>query len=60
MMSDDYIERYLFDRFDELLEKEPNLSDEETEELDTLGTWFDAYTDYADSFAYVKDYYGFN
>lgn len=53
-------EEYLDSRFQELLDKEPNLDDDELDELDKLGEWFDLWCEYAQKTDELVDYYGYD
>ena len=56
-MKDNY-EDILLARFDELLDKEESgLTPEESEELDALSEWYEAWVDYAQAVDDIRRYY---
>ena len=56
-MKDNY-EDILLARFDELLDKEENgLTPEESEELDALSEWYEAWIDYAQATDEMRRWY---
>ena len=56
-MKDNY-EEILLARFDELLDNEENgLTPEESEELDALSEWYDAWIDYAQATDEMRRWY---
>ena len=56
-MKDNY-EEILLARFDELLDKEESgLTPEESDELDALSEWYDAWIDYAQATDEIRRWY---
>lgn len=55
-MKDNY-EDILLARFDELLDKEPDLTPEESDELDALSEWYEEWVDYAQAVDDIRRYY---
>lgn len=54
----DFYEDALLVRFDELLDKEESgLTPEESEELDALSEWYEAWVDYAQAIDDIRRYY---
>ena len=54
----DFYEDTLLARFDELLDKEESgLTPEESEELDALSEWYEAWVDYAQAVDDIRRYY---
>ena len=54
----DFYEDTLLARFDELLEKEESgLTPEESDELDALSEWYEAWVDYAQAVDDIRRYY---
>ena len=51
------LEAQLLQRFDDLLENESELTDDEQKELDELGNFADAYHDYIMAIMEICDYY---
>ena len=55
-MKDNY-EDILLARFDELLDKEPNLTPDELDELDALSEWYETWLDYAQATDKMRRWY---
>lgn len=54
----DFYEDTLLARFDELLDKEESgLTPEESDELDALSEWYEAWVDYAQAVDDIRRYY---
>ena len=51
------LESKLLQRFDDLLDNEPDLTDDESKELDELGYFYDAYEDYLMAIMEICDWY---
>ena len=55
-MKDFYADTLLA-RFDELLDKEPDLTSDEADELDALSEWYEAWIDYAQATDNIRIWY---
>ena len=55
-MKDNY-EDILLARFDELLDKEPDLTPDEADELDALSEWYEVWLDYALAIDNIRIWY---
>ena len=55
-MKDFYADTLLA-RFDELLDKETGLTPEESDELDALSEWYEAWIDYAQAIDDLRRWY---
>lgn len=55
-MKDFYADTLLA-RFDELLDKEPDLTPDEVDELDALSEWYEAWVDYAQAVDNIRTWY---
>ena len=51
------LESQLLQRYDDLLDDEPVLTDDECKELDELGYFYDAYEDYLMAIMEICDWY---